>query len=40
MPLKWTQMLGVCGIKEEYIAGQGEKCGIESIKQEIAAREG
>lgn len=40
MPLKWTQMLGVCGIKAEYIAGQGEKCGIESIKQEIAAREG
>lgn len=32
--------VGVCGFKAESIVGQGSKCGIESIKQEIAAREG
>lgn len=32
--------VAVSGIKAEYIAGQKGKCGIESIKQEIAARGG
>lgn len=31
---------GVCGFRAESIVGQGRKCGIESIKQQIAAREG
>lgn len=30
--------VGVCGFKAESIVGQGRKCGIESIKKEIAAR--
>lgn len=32
--------VAVSGIKAESIVTQGGKCGIESIKQEIAAREG
>lgn len=32
--------VGVCGFKAQSIVVQGRKCGIESIKQEIAAREG
>lgn len=32
--------VAVSGIRAESIVGQGGQCGIESIKQEIAAREG